>query len=178
MIRLFAALPIPQEICVALQRRQQGLPRARWSKLDNLHITLRFFGEVQETTAEDIDLALDNIDCPAFDLSLYGVGAFGEGADVHSVWAGVEPNPSLDRLAARCETAARKAGLKPDNRNFRPHVTLAYLRRSPPDRVAAWIQGHNLLKSPPWRADHFALYSSWSTPDGSQYEVERVYRLG
>lgn len=177
MIRLFAALPLPDPIGLALQRRQQGLPRARWSKLDNLHITLRFFGAVQETTAAEIDLALSSISQPAFDVRLNGVGSFGEGDDIHSVWAGVEASPALSQLAARCETAARKAGLKPETRNFRPHVTLAYLRRTPPQRVAAWITGHNLLQSPAWRADHFALYSSWSGPDGSQYEVERVYRL-
>ncbi len=177
MIRLFAALPIPDEIGLALQRRQQGLPRARWSQIDNLHITLRFFGKVQETTAADIDLALSALSQPAFDLRLNGVGAYGEGDDMSCVWAGVEPSPALSQLAARCEAAARKVGLAPEPRKFRPHLTLAYLRRTPPQRVAAWIMGHNLLQSPAWRADHFALYSSWSGPDGSQYEVERVYRL-
>jgi 2'-5' RNA ligase len=178
MIRLFAALPIPYDIAQPLKHRQQGVPRARWSPEENLHITLRFFGEVDEAKADELDLALGRICVPPFEVALAGVDAFGEGEAVRSIHAKVVPSPELERLAAKCETAARKVGLTPELRNFRPHLTLAYLKRSPPDRVAAWLAGHNLLHSPAWRADHFALYSSWSGPDGSQYEVERVYRLG
>ena len=178
MIRLFAALPAPEEIAQGLARRQQGLPRARWSPQERLHITLSFYGEISETVAADLDDALAAIDLPAFDIALQGVGAFGEGPDVRAVWAGVEENAALARLAARCEAAGKRLGIRMEPRTYLPHMTLAYLRRSPADRVAAWIQDHNLLKSPPWRADHFALYSSWKGPDGSQYDVERVYRLG
>ncbi len=178
MIRLFAAVPAPDEIAEGLARRQQGLPKARWSAAEKLHITLAFYGEMTEPTAADLDEALDTLDLPAFEVRLKGVGATGEGEDVRSIWAGVEENPALTRLASRCETAGRKLGLKLEARTYRPHMTLAYLRRSPPPRVAAWVQDHNLLHSPPWRVDHFALYSSWKGPDGSQYDVERVYRLG
>jgi 2'-5' RNA ligase len=67
--------------------------------------------------------------------------------------------------------------LKPEGRPYRPHVTLAYLRRTEPARVAAWIAGHNLLKSPPIRTAMFALYSSWPSDDGSRYDLEREYAL-
>jgi 2'-5' RNA ligase len=87
----------------------------------------------------------------------------------------VQDNAALRQLAARCETAARRAGLKPEQRAYRPHVTLAYLRRPDPARVAAWIQGHNLLKSPPFRVASFGLYSSWQGPEGSVYRLEREY---
>ncbi len=178
MIRLFAALPAPIEIAQGLARRQQGVPRARWSAPEKLHITLAFYGEISEIAAADLDEALAAIDLPAFDVTLKGVGATGEGEDVRSVWTGVVENPALVRLAGRCEAAGRRLGLKMEARAYRPHMTLAYLRRAPPPRVAAWVQEHNMLLSPPWRADHFALYSSWKGPDGSQYDVERVYRLG
>ena len=177
MIRLFAALPVPFEIGDRLSRRQQGIPRARWRDLEQLHITLRFFGEISEPAAADLDAALSSLAGDPFDLCLEGVGSFGEGDDITAVWAGVAESEPLKRLAARCETAARKAGLKPDSRVYRPHVTLAYLRRPPPDRVAAWIAGHNLLKSPTWRATWFGLYSSWLGSDGSRYDLEREYPL-
>jgi 2'-5' RNA ligase len=67
--------------------------------------------------------------------------------------------------------------LKPDARVFRPHVTLAYLKRAPPQKVAAWIADHNLLRSPSWRAGWFGLYSSWRSEEGSCYELERTYPL-
>jgi 2'-5' RNA ligase len=177
MIRLFAALPVPDDVAAVLARRQQGLPRARWSPLENLHITLRFFGEVQETVAADLDAALATLSMDAFEVSLQGVGSFGDGERMRAVWAGVADSEPLHRLAARCETAARRCGLKPESRTFRPHVTLAYLRHSPEARVAAWVQGHYLLKSPPWRARAFGLYSSWRSEDGSRYELERTYPL-
>jgi 2'-5' RNA ligase len=178
MIRLFAALPVPEHIGEALQRCQQGLPGARWRPLEALHITLRFFGEVSETTASDLECALTAVHGAGFDLSLSGAGAFGEGPYLRAVWAGVSASEPLRRLAARCETAARRAGLKPETRVYRPHVTLAYLKRADPERVAAWVQGHNLLQSPPWRATSFGLYSSWSSSEGSRYDLEREYPLG
>ena len=177
MLRLFAALAIPEEIGEALVRRQQGLPGARWRPLEALHITLRFFGELREDVAEDLDSALDDVAGRPMALELEGVGAFGEGEDIHAVWAGVAENAELRQLAGRCESAARRAGLKAETRVYKPHVTLAYLRRPDPDRVAAWIQGHNLLKSPPFALDRFGLYSSWQTSEGSRYRLEREYRL-
>ena len=177
MIRLFAAIPAPPEIGEGLARRQQGLPGARWRPLDALHVTLRFFGEVPEPVAADLDAELGALAAAAFDLSLTGVGTFGEGRDLRALWAGVAESQPLRHLAGRCEAAARRAGLKPGPRAYRPHVTLAYLKRAEPARVAAWMQGHNLLKSPSFRVSWFGLYSSWPTPDGSRYDLERVYPL-
>ncbi len=178
MIRLFAAVAIPEDIREALVRRQNGLPGARWRPPESFHITLRFVGEVAETVADDLDGELSTIGGGPFEATLAGVGSFGEGDDLHAVWAGVEATAPLKQLAARCESAARRAGLKPDKRAWRPHVTLAYLRHAEPARVAAWIQGHNLLKSPPFRIASFGLYSSWLSGEGSSYRLEREYPLG
>ena len=178
MIRLFAALPVPFDIAETLARRQQGLPGARWSPAENLHITLRFFGEVEETRAADLDAALAAIVVPSFEIALKGAGCFGDAQRMRAVWAGVAENAELARLAAKCETAAKRSGLKPETRAFRPHVTLAYLKHTPEARAAAWVQGHNLLQSPPWRARGFNLYSSWRSEEGSRYDLERHYPLG
>jgi RNA 2',3'-cyclic 3'-phosphodiesterase len=112
-------------------------------------------------------------------LELAGVGAFGEGDAIDSIWAGVVMTPALKQLARRCESAARRAGLKPDRRAWKPHVTLAYLSHPDPARVAAWIQAHNLLKSPPFRVERFGLYSSWrGGGGGAGYRLEAEYPLG
>ncbi len=177
MIRLFAAVAIPPEIAQGLVWRQTGLPGARWRTVDQLHITLRFFGDVPPVTAEDLDLELQRIFVKPFDLVLAGAGSFGEGWRIDALWAGVEPSESLERLHARCETAARKVHIKADSRRYTPHVTLAYMGQAPEPKVAAWIAEHNLLKSPPFRVDRFGLYSSVLSPSGSQYHLEREYRL-
>lgn len=177
MIRLFAAIAVPDDIGAPLLRRQHGLPGARWRPLEALHITLRFFGDVQERVAEDLDLELDHITSAPFSLTLDGVGAFGEGPDIHAVWAGVAESAPLRGLAGRCETAARRAKMTADSRTYRPHVTLAYLRRPDPAEVAGWIQANSLLKSPAFAVDRFGLYSSRRTGEGSRYVLEREYRL-
>lgn len=178
MIRLFAALSIPSEIGAPLTKRQVGLADARWRPMDAFHITLRFVGDVPQNQARDLDAELSSVSGPALDLQLQGVGAFGEGAEIHAVWAGVVDNRALRHLARRCETAARRAGLKAETRAYRPHVTLAYLRRPDPAAVANWIAENNLLKSPTFRVEKFGLYSSWRTRDGSAYRLETEYPLG
>ena len=175
MIRLFAALAIPPEIAEGLVRRQTGLADARWRPTEAFHITLRFFGDITETIAADLDVELAKVTVRPLDLELTGAGAFGEGRDIHAVWAGVEDNPTLNLLNKACEGAARRAGLEPDGRRFRPHVTLAYLRRPNPADVAQWIAANNLLHSPTFRVETFGLYSSWQTHEGSRYRLERSY---
>ena len=175
MIRLFAALAIPHDLAPALIARQTGIEGARWRPQDSLHITLRFFGDLPETAADDLDLALESLRGAPLSLSLAGVGYFGEGPDIHAVWAGVAENERLRVLAGRCETAARRAGLAPDKRGYRPHVTLAYLTRPDPGQVAAWLQTNALLKSPTFEVIRFGLYSSVNTSGGTRYDLERSY---
>lgn len=177
MIRLFAALPIPEDIGLSLARRQTGVEGARWRPLQALHVTLRFFGDIREDIARDLDAELTGLRGPAFDLELSGVGAFGEGPDLHVLWAGVAESEPLRRLAKASETAARRVGLKPDPRHYRPHLTLAYLRHPDPAEVAAWIQANNLLKSPAIRVASFGLYSSFLGGGPAHYRLEASYPL-
>lgn len=177
MIRLFAALAIPPDIGRALQARQTGLEGARWRPLEALHVTLKFYGEIREDVARDLDTELLNIAQKPFEIVLESAGAFGEGEDIHAVWAGVAENPELRRLAKACEMAARHVGLKPESRRYRPHVTLAYLRRPDPAQVGVWIQANALLKSPPIPVDRFQLYSSVLSDSGSKYRAEADYPL-
>lgn len=177
MIRLFAAVAVPEDIGAPLLRRQHGLPGARWRPLEALHITLRFFGDVQERVAEDLDLELSRVTSAPFGLTLDSVGAFGEGPDIHAVWAGVAESAPLRTLAGRCETAARRAKMTADSRAYRPHVTLAYLRRPDPANVATWIEANSLLQSPAFAVDRFGLYSTHQTGEGTRYVLERDYRL-
>lgn len=178
MIRLFAALSLPTEIASGLLKRQQGVEGARWRPAEALHVTLRFFGDIREDVARDLDAELSAVAASSFEFHLEGAGSFGDGRDIHAVWAGVAETPALSRLAKACETAARRAGLKPDTRNYRPHVTLAYLRHADPAEVAAWIQANNLLRSPPVAVDRFGLFSSRQSKEGSVYRLEAEYPLG
>jgi 2'-5' RNA ligase len=177
MIRLFAAIAVPDDIAADLAPRQKGILGARWRPAGSLHITLRFFGPISEDRADDIDSELSLIAGQAFDLALGGVGVFGEGADVHAVWAGVMKCEALEQLARRCERAARRAGLAHERRAYRPHVTLAYMKNAAPDEVGTWVQRNNLFRSPAFSVARFGLYSSWPGEAGSIYRLERAYSL-
>lgn len=179
MIRLFTALSVPDDVADTLKRRQSGLPGARWRGEDQLHVTLAFYGEIDERRAEDLAAELERAAAGGpFDIALKGVGAFGDEHRSHTVWAGVAPCDRLEVLAGRCRSAAERARVVMEKRVYRPHLTLAYLKpQTDPARVGAWITGHNLLHSPPIRIDRFGLYSSTLTADGSQYQLEREYLL-
>lgn len=182
MLRLFTALPVSFDVAEILARRQTGLPGARWRPAEALHITLAFYGAVPERQADDLAAELARIPGGTFDLELAGVGAFGDAHRSHTIWAGIAPNERLAVLAGRCRAAGERAGIRLEPRVYRPHLTLAYLKaQTDPARVGAWITGHNLLHSPPFRVDRFALYSSTLVAKGGScsggYLLERDYPL-
>jgi len=114
MHRLFVALRPPPDIRQSLLALRSGLPGARWQSEDQLHLTLRFIGEVDRPEAEDVAAALGAIDGPAPHIALTGVGAFDHRGAVHSLWAGVARNDSLKQLHDRVERALARVGLSPD----------------------------------------------------------------
>ena len=179
MIRLFTALSVPDEAAEALARRQASLPGANWRTVDQMHITLAFYGEVDERRADDLSVELERAATGGpFEIALSGVGAFGDGHRTQAIWAGVEASERLSVLAGRCRSAAERAAIPIERRDYRPHLTLAYLKpQADPDRIGTWIAEHNLLHSPPIRIDRFGLYSSVLTRDGSRYDLEREYLL-
>lgn len=180
-LRLFAALALPDAAAKPLLAIQDKVPGAKWRPRENLHLTLRFYGEVQEPVGNDIAETLQDIAArtPAFEVRIKGVGAFG-GAEPHALIAKVEASPALEKLAGDCERAARRLGLKPETRKFTPHVTLAYLA----DYVAysdvhAFERTHALIAPPPFRADAIGLYSSWQRKNAPGiYRLEADYSLG
>lgn len=176
MPRLFSGLVLPVEIRDSLAGLRQPLPGARWIDPDNLHLTLRFFGDVDNNTAREIDGALARIDTGAFELQLKGLGAFG-GAEVRNIWAGVEQSPLLEALAAATERAARIAGLPPERRNFKPHVTIARFKSTRAEAIARFLQRHGAFRTPPFAVDRFALFSSKPRTGGGPYVIEETYPL-
>ena len=179
-LRLFAALAIPDEIADRLLPLMRGVPGAKWRPRENLHLTLRFFGDVPEPTADEIGAELARLaeaHAP-FDLQLKGAGAFGR-ADPHALYMGVGESAALKKLAADCERAARRAGLKPESRKFIPHVTMAYLNNADLTRVQAFETRLGLFQTPAFRVESFGLYSSWTKkPAPSLYRLEADILIG
>jgi len=177
-LRLFAAIPVPDAIAGDFNRLRKGVPGAKWRPAENLHITLRFFGEIDERMAEDLDAELASIRQSPFTLALKGAGWFGKAAP-SALWLGLDEAEPLMRLNEKCDRAARRAGLPPEPRKFHPHMTLAYLQGTPVDKANRFVQRAADLHTEPWQVTHFSLYSSWITRGNANiYEVEADYPLG
>lgn len=177
MIRLFAAIPLPEPIRERLTMLQSGLQGARWVKPENIHLTLRFIGDVPEDMADEIGAALSGIEAPGFSLALDGVGSFKWGDRPNAVWAGVEKSEPLMHLQARVESTLVRAGLTAATRKFMPHATLARLKHAKPPRVEAWTVENAAFHSEPFTVDRFTLFSSFLSSSGAIYTPEAEYPL-
>ncbi len=175
-MRLFVALSLPDIVAQSLMLIQGGVPGARWHNDEQLHLTLRFIGEVDGREAAMLDDALAGIVAPAFTLQLHGVGQFGN-KQPHALWAGVRKNEALEHLQRKVDSAIRRVGQPQDAHKFMPHVTLARLRHPETAKMTEWLTHHALYTSAEFEVGAFHLYSSKLTSDGSIYRREQDYSL-
>ncbi|MFK0164626.1 RNA 2',3'-cyclic phosphodiesterase [Rhizobium sp. NPDC090279] len=176
MPRLFTALEIPRNAAMSLSLLRGGLPGARWIDVENYHITLRFIGDVDGRTADEIVDRLDRIDRPEFQLRLEGIGSFGS-KKPHSVWAGVSQTPDMFALQGEIERICQRIGLQSDPRKFTPHVTLARLKSSRVDDVVHYLSGRGNFYTQPFTVGRFVLLSSRESVGGGPYLTEEIFPL-
>ena len=175
-MRLFVALSIPDAVADGLMLLQGGVPGARWLEREQLHLTLRFIGEVDGRDARALDDALAGIDAPAFEMEIHGVGQFGN-KQPHTLWAAARRNEMLEHLQRKVDTAIRRVGQPQDAHKFMPHITLARLRHPEIEKVRQWLTANALFTSRIFEVGAFCLYSSKLTSDGSIYRIEQEYPL-
>jgi len=176
-MRLFCAVSLPDDLRAMLGGLAIGLPGARWVAVEDLHLTLRFIGDVNRGEAEDLDAALAALRAPAVEVALGGFGTFGQGRRVHTLWVGVARTPALVHLQEKVDHAVVRAGVAPEKRKFTPHVTLARLKDPDRPRLEGFIGGQNDRPFPPFLADAVTLYRSHLTHDGAHYEALTDYPL-
>lgn len=177
MLRLFVAIGLPDALRRQLTEVRGPVPGARWVPPENMHLTLRFIGEVTEEAGNDLHDALERVHAPAFDLRLRGLGQFASKGRTRAVWADVERNPALEELQGRIESACRRLGFPPEGRRFHPHVTLARCSGTRADAAEHFIATFGGFAAPPFTVREFALYSSTLGGTGSVYVEEATYPL-
>ena len=177
MIRLFVAIPLPETVRDRLAGLAGGVRGARWNPPENMHLTLRFIGEVVEPDFADIAGLLSTIEAPAFPLRLQGVGQFGDRRRVRVLWAGVARSAALHALRDRIENLLQRTGIAPEGRRYNPHVTLARLKGTAPARVGPFLAAHGGFETPEFRAERFILYSSHLGQAGAIHTAEAEYPL-
>jgi len=178
MIRLFVAVALPDLLRRRLAMLCRGVKGARWVDESNMHLTLRFIGEVEEPQAEEIAAALDRLRAPRFPLSLVGAGHFETRGRVRQLWVGIEPNPVLMQLQERIESALQREGLEPEGRKFSPHITLARLDRAAPDTIRNWLHENSLFRAEPFAVEEFVLFQSLLGNGGAVYHPVAEFPLG
>jgi RNA 2',3'-cyclic 3'-phosphodiesterase len=176
MPRLFVALRPPAAIRTQLTGLMGGVSGARWQDDGQLHLTLKFIGEVDNRVADDIAIALSEVRYPVISTALCGVGHFARRGRVESLWAGVSPGPTLAALHQKIDRLLLRCGVQPEKRVFVPHITLARFGRHA-EGIDAFLNEQIGLASAVFSVNHFALYESVLGKSGAHYTQCRRYPL-
>lgn len=176
MHRLFVAIRPPEDIRDLLIDAMDDSPDFRWQDDEQLHITLRFIGEVDRPVADDLADALCRIQSPRFSIRVKGVGRF-EQRSSGALWAGVEPKEPLAALAAKIERVCQSVGLEPERRAFHPHITLARWKGRRTRELGDFLERRRDLTSEPFEVTNFILFESRLSRHGAHYESVADYSL-
>ncbi|MEM7122145.1 MAG: RNA 2',3'-cyclic phosphodiesterase [Pseudomonadota bacterium] len=175
---LFIGIDLPSGVSERLAGLGGGVPGARWVPAENMHVTLRYIGDVDGTMADDIATGLAQIGGTPFEIAVEGVDRFGGKNDTRVIYAGVVPREPLKHLRDKIETMLQRLGMQADERRYTPHVTLARLKRAPQDRVGRFLEHHGMLMTERFEVRQFHLYASMRGHDGAVYRIEHSYPLG
>ncbi len=175
MPRLFVAIRPPAPVRDRLIAMAGGVDGARWQDAEQLHLTLRFLGEVDRRTGEDVVSALSDVRSAPFEVMIDGVGIFDRNGRVDTLWAGVAPHAPLAALHKKIDHALVRVGLPPEARAYRPHITLARGRMRD---ATAFLSAHAGISSAPFGVTHFTLFESMLGSGGARYDVVARWPLG
>lgn len=178
-MRLFLSLVPPPPVRRTLLGAMAGLAGARWQRDAQLHVTLRFVGDVDRHCADALVLALQHQRFARIEARLDGFGFFERRDRVDQLWAGLSPRDPLASLHARLDRLCVAAGLDQEGRKFVPHITLARFARSTapsPAQLAEWLGAQPLLPRETFSFDRLVLMESHMGRDGSVYDP--VFEMG
>src|SRR4051812_31259738 len=173
-MRLFTAIELPKDVCDRLIEAQEELKnliasKLSWTALQNLHLTLKFLGEVADAEVMRIRDALMSISQPRFTISMAQLGGFPPRGPARVLMAEVAgQSDALIALNDAIERACEPLGFEREKRAYHPHVTLARLRV--PRKISREIEAVKLKPTQPFEVCEFMLMQSRLSPKGSQYE--------
>ncbi|MBI2519739.1 MAG: RNA 2',3'-cyclic phosphodiesterase [Bdellovibrio sp.] len=170
-MRLFVAIDIPEQLKLELSLLRIHLKHARWTPPENMHITLKFLGEVRNYEYQEIVKRLEEIEHEPFSLVPKSVGYFAHRKTAKVLWAGLGPSADLESLALKIRKALTDFGEDP-GQSFHPHITLARLDNVPVEQIVPFLQSYSLFSAASFPVESFSLYSSITTPRGSCYTKE------
>ena len=176
--RLFVCIELPEFVKNALVGLETRLRGFRWTRPDNLHLTLKFIGEVDTPLADDITEALSAIRVEPFILALKDVGCFPGHRRPRITWVGAGGgHPRLFQLQGKVENTLTALGIEPEKRAYSPHITIARCAESSPETVRQLLKNNREFETAPFNVTEFALYRSELSPDGVIHTPEAIWKL-
>jgi 2'-5' RNA ligase len=178
-VRVFVAIDPSEQVRAGLAELRLTLRAAggsaRWVATESIHVTLKFIGEIAGPRVDEVDRALARVRWNAFRIAVRGLGFFPGARKPRILWAGLEAE-SLAPLAKDIDAALQTIGVPPEDKPFRPHITLARSKDRPiaPELVAS-VQGMANSDFGSFLADRFYLVESVLKPGGSAYTKIREY---
>ncbi len=177
--RFFIAIPLPDSLREELAALYEPARSFAWTQPEQLHLTLRFLGDVEAALIQPIESALAHVRVESFVLALAGVGAFPPRGAARVIWVGIGgSHPRLSQLRQRIDDALLTTGLPLDVRIFHPHVTLGRVRiEAAPGAAIEFLKRHRSFDFPPFRVESFQLYASELRPTGAVHTLKREFSL-
>ncbi len=186
-MRLFVALDIPgavrSKLSAYADRMREYAPDAKWARVEGLHVTLKFIGEVKDEKLEPIKAALGRVKAPEFEVGFAGTGFFPNAKSPRVFWAGVKADHDLPQLAKAVDDELAAIGFAPEDRAYSPHLTLARSRNGELKALTPLLEPEAppQLGNPTFgtmSAREFFLYLSKPGRGGSTYTKLQAFRLG
>jgi len=185
--RIFCAIDLPHAIRQMVMARSMHLrnavpeAQASWSRIDNIHLTLKFLGEVPQSRVEWLSRAAANTSSgfESFQIRVQGSGVFPTHGVPRVLWIGIEDlKGKLGELYGRLEDECAKAGFKKEVRQFHPHLTVARLRKPQYGRTLA--ASHKAMEFEPAEitVSELLVIRSELSSAGSNYTVISRHALG
>lgn len=165
--RLFAALPLPREVKIALAALNRDFPDLKFD--GDPHLTLSFIGDSLDLGASV--QALSAIREESFSLKISGLGLFSQGI----LWAAPTPSPELFALKRAVDIVLERVGYEPESRAYKPHITLCRLRKRPSREIKE--RARREVPEIAWKVDAFCLCESQLTPRGAIRRIIETYPL-
>ncbi len=181
-MRLFVALDIPaavrSKLSAYMDRVRAYAPDAKWARVEGLHVTLKFIGEVKEEKLAPIKAALAQVKAAEFEVGFENIGFFPNAKSPRVFWAGVKADESLAQLAKAVDDELVKLGFAPEERSYSPHLTLARSRDGELRSLTPLLTSEAQPQFGTMTAREFFLYQSKPGRGGSTYTKLQAFRLG
>jgi len=185
--RVFVAIEIPADIRqrvahhIAKLRDELSEVRATWSREENLHLTLKFLGDIPPTRVEALSRAAEHStrNLRSFELSVAGCGSFPPRGTPRVLWIGIyDPQSLLDQLCAALEDNCSREGFARERRAFNPHLTIARIRKPHSARRLVELHQQMGFETMEFAVEDLKVIRSELSPEGSRYTVLSAHRLG